>query len=671
MEWSGIPLVRLLIPFSTGIWLAYRFEVYFPWFIPAAFLLVCVFWWIFLKRKTEVIFRRVGSILFLAAFLISGNTITVLKLPSANSGDFSKIKGQIIEVVIAECPQEKEKSFKAFADITGVSGREEKFIGETVLLYFSKDSLPPKYGDRIIFRSKIEQPPAPGNPGQFDQRKFLFRKSVVVQQFLKKNQYRRTEQEQGNIIISSSLKLRDFFLGKLQQHGVQGQEYSVGSALILGHDDELDSELMKSYSAAGVLHVLSVSGLHVAIIYWILNVMFSFLDKNEKQRWIKCFLIILLIWFYACLTGLSPSVLRSAAMFSFILLGQGFRKHVNMINILAASAFLLLCIDPALLMNIGFQLSYLAVGGIVLLHLPVSRLYEPGNKIMSWIWSVVAISLVAQIATLPVTLYYFHSFPLYFLIANLIIIPLSSAILYGGVALFMLCWVPFAGDGVGWLLSKTIWITNSLASLFQQLPSSVIQTPFISELGAWILLIIIFTSVQAVLFKSKTGLILSLMLLNVVIFQAIIRDHSIRGKSSVTVLNLQSEKGIIISSGTEANFIYPDSIPSQKAFHYNINSFIYDQGTEIKKTLRASGFRINDKTFYYASSGKIPPSGDFLIFPKGAKTSEKYLSRLRTKYIIADASATSWQKQKLKDFCNANKIKFHSIKEEGAFSLDL
>jgi len=125
----------------------------------------------------------------------------------------------------------------------------------------------------------------------------------------------------------------------------------------LGYEEEIDQQIINAYSASGALHVLSVSGLHVGIIFIALNMFLSFMDRKRKAKIVKSFIIVLFLWFYALLTGLSPSVLRSAAMLSFVVIGMVSERKTNMYNTLAASAFLLLVINPYLLMQVGFQLS--------------------------------------------------------------------------------------------------------------------------------------------------------------------------------------------------------------------------------------------------------------------------------------------------------------------------
>ena len=289
-----------------------------------------------------------------------------------------------------------------------------------MILYFEKDSASVSslsYGDYFYVYGKPNRVKAPSNPGEFDYKRFLERKGIYHQLYLASDRWIEIDKQKENPIYRFALNCRAYLLDILQEKGLKGAEYAVASAILLGYSDKIDAKLLQEYSGAGAMHILCVSGLHVGIVYVVFSMLLFFLGKTDRSRFLKSMLLILLIWSYAVLTGLSPSVMRASAMFSLVAIGQNMRRDTNIFNTLSASAFILMLIDPLIILNLGFQLSYSAVLGIVLLQPPIYRIFTIKSKILDKIWTIIAVSIAAQIGTLPITLYYFHQFPNYFFLS--------------------------------------------------------------------------------------------------------------------------------------------------------------------------------------------------------------------------------------------------------------
>ena len=204
-----------------------------------------------------------------------------------------------------------------------------------------------------------------------------------------------------------------------KENKLEGKEYAVVSALVAGYTDDLDIETMKAFADTGTLHVLSVSGMHVGIIYYVLNLLLLFLSKHRYGNILRVLILLSFLWLYSMITGMSAAVMRSAAMLSFIIVGKSFNRYVNTYNIIAASIFFLLIMNPFTLMDVGFQLSYISVIGIIWLQPHIYSIFDFNTKWKDEIWKVVSVSIAAQIATFPLGIFYFHQFPNYFLPSNL------------------------------------------------------------------------------------------------------------------------------------------------------------------------------------------------------------------------------------------------------------
>jgi competence protein ComEC len=291
-------------------------------------------------------------------------------------------------------------------------------------------------------------------------------------------------------------ELRGKILNIYSKYGIRGNEYGVLSAMTLGDREELDKQIVKDYAAIGVIHIIVVAGLHLGIVFLGLNFFLGFLNRTAKSLLLKDFLLITLIWAYALITGLAPSICRAATMLSFFIVGKMFSKSTNTYNLLAASAFLLLCINPYMLLNIGFQLSYAAVFGIVYLHPKIYHLYDSDYWLIRKAWLITSISIAAQVFTLPLSLLYFHQFPNYFLLANLFVIPLTTGIIWMAIGLLITSYFPYVAFPIAWLLNKMIHSLNWIVDTIHQLPNALIRNIYITMLEAALLYAIIFTTVE-------------------------------------------------------------------------------------------------------------------------------------------------------------------------------
>ena len=343
-----------------------------------------------------------------------------------------------------------------------------------VLVYLDKTPAPLRYGDRLLVRGAPRRVPPPANPGEFDYRAYLAIGQVYHQCFVKAGGYEATGHGSPNPVFAASLRVRAWADGVFRQYVPNRQEYAIATGLVLGIRDVLDDELRNAYASAGAMHVLAVSGAHVVIVFWIITLLLGRLKRVRYGNLLFAAVSLALLWFYAFVTGLSASVLRAVVMFSFVVVAEALGREKSTYNLIAASAFFLLGWNPHLLLDVGFQLSYVAILGIVYLQPRLYNLFAVDNYLLDKIWGMSTTCLAAQLAVSPFSLFYFHQFPLYFLLANLVVIPLSSGILYAGLALLAVAPLPYAGPAVGWLLGKTIWLLNETAFFTHKLPYAIV-----------------------------------------------------------------------------------------------------------------------------------------------------------------------------------------------------
>lgn len=380
--------------------------------------------------------------------------------------------------LLEEAPAEKARSLKALARVTHIrdSGAWLPVNGK-ILIYFRKDSLrpPPQPGTEIIFAKSLQRIRHSGNPGAFNYPRYCLFQGITHQVFLEPGDYAQGRGERLSafrIFINDS---RERILNIIRKYIPGEKERGLAEALLIGYKNDLDKSLSQTYANTGVIHVIAISGLHLGLVYWLLAAALKPLLITRALRWIRMLLIIAGLWTFSILAGAQPSVLRSALMFSCLALGEQLSRKSSTLNSLAASAFILLCLDPFFLWDPGFQLSYTAVLGIVLYTRPISNWYSGRYKLPGMLWKMNAVTLSAQLLTTPISIYLFQQFPNFFLPANLVAVPASSFILLGEILLCLLSGWQAASTILGEILYHLIRLMNEFVKMLDSLPHSRLQ----------------------------------------------------------------------------------------------------------------------------------------------------------------------------------------------------
>ncbi|KAA3649059.1 MAG: ComEC family competence protein [Bacteroidetes bacterium] len=506
--WSQIPLVKIVIPFCLGIIL----HQYLPsfYFQQLDFLFVAIGFVFILYFHTDIFqkykFRFHFGIILFIAFIFFG-----FKIHEHYNQDIHVVK------------EYDSKQVKWLGKINEIVKND----GETALLHTDfvviGDSLALKQkaqvwvrnpyeniqiGDSIIGFSKFSKISEPQIPNQFNYSSFLANRKVYLQCFT--DSIILISSHENIFSYATSMRNKIIFLYK--EMGIKDQNLAVLIALTLGEKQFLDSETKSTFADAGAMHILAVSGLHVGIVFLILQTLLSFLQKLKFGAIIKAIMLLLGIWCFALLTGLSPSVQRAACMFSILAIGGALNRSTNIINSISASAFIILLINPNAIFEVGFQLSYSAVIGIVLFHPILQHLFPVHNKWLKKITALLFVSFAAQIATLPFTLYYFHQFPNWFWLINLGVIPIAFIIVGLSVSTLLVFIIFSKTFGLSILLNGTLYALNYLVELSQILPFSTTSGIWIDIFSAILIFALIFTLTLHLYFPSsfKIGIVLAI-----------------------------------------------------------------------------------------------------------------------------------------------------------------
>ncbi len=409
------------------------------------------------------------------AFILAGMSSETFRI----SPHYTAEQARIIEtdscfiVRIVDFPQLRARSVKVTAELRCAADGTP--LRSKVLLYFQRDSFACQlcYGDVLLVSTQLAPFSAPDNPDAFDNQSYMRRKGLFYSGYVPQYGWQRIDHCVPNPLKAFAHQTQQQFSTTFVSVGMSGRERDIIQAILLGDDETMEPELRATYASAGVSHILCVSGMHVGIIFMILNFLLKPLDLFRSTRMLKAFLLLTIIWLYANITGLSPSVTRAATMFSFVTVGGLLRRNTNVFHSLFASLFLLLTLNPLLLFEVGFQLSYLAVFGIVLIQPVVVQLYHGKTKVGNYFWELLSVSVAAQVSTFPISIYYFGQFPNYFLLSNLTVISLSFAVMITGIVLLSISWLPVVAHPVAVVLTLEIRLMNGIVGFVESLPGAV------------------------------------------------------------------------------------------------------------------------------------------------------------------------------------------------------
>ena len=580
---------------------------------------------------------------------------------------------------ITKLPEEKEKSWKYEIRILKVTdGVTWNEVEARALLYVRKDSLPTSffYGDEILVKGTPVLLQAPSNPHEFNFKRFLSFRNIYHQQFVRSNQIKKVTSIRTKDVKYYSMRMRKWATNQLKKQLPDQHENAIALALTLGVTDGIDNDLQNAYAASGAMHVLAVSGLHVGILYGIVLLLFRPFTNVSWSRWLVTGISLMILWSFAFVTGLSPSVLRAVTMFSFIALAKPFGRRTSIYNTLAGSAFLLLLYDPFLIMSVGFQLSYFAVLGIVAIHRPLYQWFEPDNAFVDWIWNITCVSIAAQLAIFSLGLLYFHQFPLYFLFSNLFVIPGAIAVLVTSLMVLATSFIPVIASMLGELLTFIIQALNFGVFTIERIPNSLIENLYITTSQCWLLILTLVFVLLLYYFKKSGYLYGALMCL--VLYSANQWYHHFTEvrQNQFIVYNIPGNWGIEWISGGNSNFICDDQLATDKQrirFHVlpnRLHNGVKKIHTEVMdSSIPVKVFQWKDKTIGVVN-GTITSwpqkiKVDYLVVGNNAfRSFEQIQGTIYFDQLILDSTNTPYIAKNIK---KQGALKVHSVIHDGAF----
>jgi competence protein ComEC len=575
------PIIKCLFFFFLGLIVEINFNFFpiiKPWLlIPIISLLIVLEY----RVSNSMFFKKISSeVLLMLALILMGGALVQSKNQFnhknhfINSSKYFKTNHDFL-IKLNDPIKIKKEKVTVTAEIVGyIKNRLQYPLTGKVLVHLALDSNSNKLlpGDFIEVNSRLNSIHSLGNPNEFDYSKYLKNKQIVAQFFLTSNT--RWKKYKSSFPLNRySTIIRNRCLDIFKRSGLQSNNLFIASALTFGYKNDLNTFVKNIFSRTGAMHVLAVSGLHVGIIFLIVNSIISLLKIPFRYDWLGHFFILLIIWSYALITGLSPSILRATTMMSFFIIARVFNKHTSIYNVLFSSVFFLLFVNPFLIIDVGFQLSILAVFGILFFYPKIYNLITVKHYIFKKIWAISSVSLAAQLTTFPISIFYFHQFPNLFLLSNIFVIPLVFILLIVGLFTIVLSFNNSILILWGKLFSFLLSVLMSFLTTIESISFSTTKGLFISaEETLLAYLAILFM----VLYHKKRYFFLKITCFSIVFLLICLdlkEDYTIQNQKKVVIYNIPNHFALDLMAGNNHYFIADDDfLKNENLFHQYVTN---------------------------------------------------------------------------------------------------
>ncbi len=669
MKISKYPIISITVFFGTGIAAGHYLHPA-PWALYTAYIIaaIALTFSFFRSGKNLVQKPYFGGCTWLLSLVAGLCSYTIHYAPHQSSHYSHFIKGNQIPAIkgaVSERLKPNQFAEKYYFNITAVDNYP---ASGKLLITVPHDSVRTTLhaGDQLIIADDLKPISKSLNPYQFDYSKYMEGQNVFHQVKLKDNYILLGQNHNPDYHLEN---LRNLLIDSFGIHEYDPVTLNVIKALLLGQRQDMDAETIANYSNTGVIHILAISGLHIAVLFYILTILLKPLNRfNRKGKLLQLLLVLAFLWLFAFISGLSASVVRSVVMFSFVSIGLFFNRNANIYNSIAVSMLFLLLVKPMFLFDVGFQLSYAAVFAIVWLQPLYKKIKVSRYKLINYIADTALISLVAQIGVLPLSLYYFNQFPLLFLLANVVVVPLSTLILIVGIIVLALNFIwADAAVLIGKVLGMLIKGMNMFIAWIASFDKLVIKDiPFTMALNVILYTVIIFF----VLWMYKKSFYRSAALLGaVILFQAAYIATSVKAEKTdeLVIFNNWKNTLITIKDNNKITAYTSDSlnINDKNLAAYNKGNF--NQKINFKPLNNLLWFK-NKKIMILDSLGVydrlVKP--DVLVITQSPKVNmDRVLSELQPKQVIADATNYKSYTARWATTCRKQKIPFHATAEKG------
>jgi competence protein ComEC len=640
--------------------------------IPLAVLFLILVW--FIARRRLLPTYSFGIITYVCFFTL-GYFNYQIRLPKFEPNHYSHCYSEkisrLFQLKITEVLKPDLYSDKYIATVEAIRGTKTK---GKILLNIQKDSLTKIFPiDAILLVSaKPQYIPKPLNPHQFNYAHYMQSLGVYHEIDISKDNI-----FQNTLGVRSfrgrADELRNYLLEKLGQTSIEKDERAIIQALILGQKKDISKELYVDFAAAGAVHILAVSGLHVGILFFLFSWLFKPFRVLRQGEFIHSLLIVICLWGFAFIAGLSPSVTRAVTMFTFFAFAKAINRETNTLNTLFLSYFVLLLINPLWLFQVGFQLSYLAVLSILLLHPKLSKLYRPRFFIDKVLWNIFSVSIAAQLGVIPLSLYYFHQFPGLFFITNIVVLPLLGIIIGGGVLIVFLAAFNWLPEVLALTYNLLITNLNSFISWIANQKQFLFEDIHFSELKVLLSYLLFMVSVRLWWDFTYKKMAVTLVCFSVLV-TAFIWDKYNTSENELVIFH-KSRKSLLAYKNDERLILFRRDTNLTYKKKSPVKDYLVAQRIAVYSEENIPAiFKFRNKTILVLDSMGIYPrlkESAIVVLTGSPKVNlMRLIDSLGPHLIVADGSNYSSYIARWKETCDKKKLPFHHTGSKGALIIE-
>lgn len=671
--WETIPFFRILLPFVVGISIFSFTETFISEHITALHLTSAITLGVYLyshfaKKLATINFYSTQLLLVLSAFLLC--YYNNIKNDQHWFGHTLQEQHTYIAKVMSK-PVEKNRTIKLEVSVLGYVDRSnlKHTLGKAFVYIYKYDAPVYKEGDILLLPNKWQTIENSGNPFEFDYKTYTARQNIYYQQFLPSSEiviYKYSQTHKLPLVR----QIHYWCLYQLEYYVQDIATLGILKAMLLGDKNELDNDIQQAYANTGIIHIIAISGAHIAIFFVAVGFLLSFI-RHRKYYWVRYIAALPFIWLYVLVAGAPPSAIRAAVMFTILGIGFALKKENHGINQLLVAAFILLCFNPMWLFTVGFQLSFLAVLSIFIFYKPLNHIIQSKYKLIRLLWSSISVSIAAEILVAPLVIYYFHLFPVQFVVANLIAFLFMGFILLSGMSIILFSSIPVIAVIISHIsILLTRWL-NSIIYKLQHLNTERFTTLQVSELQLVLIYLFITSLGVFLLKKKKAALFIAIASCVVLCGYSIYNTWQITHQRKVIVYNIRGGHQIDLIKGTRCTTLsYSDNI-SESTIEYVLKPVRINMRISQVDTNDSNLIKINDKTLLIIDNDfpQIKQHVDYIILNTSnprVDINHIYTTYSPEKLIITGSISKAKVKHMLKT-CDELRLSYHSTNEDGAF----
>lgn len=681
INFKSIPFIRLLFPYVLGIAVSIQTGIFIHIHLLTltAFLAVAITYLFqrFYKKQNRV--KKVLYIISVNVFLFLLANVSLFQYQDINrASHYSKWLSnhtQRCYVSVNDIPVKTTAYTKLSVEVQLIENQNawNPVSGKTIIYLSDTTAQSYRVGELLLLNGKFTSPLPPQNPHEFNYKQYLANRNIFHIVYAKKTQLLQSPDFLHRLPLNRfGLQIKEKVIRVLRNSGLSPDAFSVCAALLVGYDDEINNEVMQSFSHSGTLHVLSVSGMHTGVLFAVFMFLFNIFDKHQRYKRTRCITVVSALVFFVFITGFTPAVLRAAVMLSLVVIGQAFYKQNNSFNTLFLSAFILLLFNPLLVNDVGFILSYAAVFGIMYVYPLLSQRFYFENTMLQKINSLTLMSVAATLFTLPVSLFYFHQFPTWFVLSNLVIIPLSTILLL--LTLALVCC-----SSVAWLAGILVYgmnFINEVMLWFAQLTDhpgvGYIDHISFSLTDLWFLSALILFGLLLVQNKQYKTAMMGLLLLFMWQVHGLFQTYQQGKENELLVFYVKKKPVFLLRNGYDVYLKQNGLTPKEqerflKPYLLTLPHYHLTQGSANCWSLGSQHI------LHYDSAHRrhaAEPLTRYVIVSYDTPVDKEVLNK-NTALVIADCSNSTNFVKKLKQRCALADVAFYSVKQQGALRVSL